>query len=72
MAKAEVFRLFYMGDGYICKFPETSAIYELAKHQGQHVVPMSHRPTCGTVVEFVDYTSELPLWKKLYYLRKNE
>ena len=72
VAKSEVFRLLSMGGCYICKFPETSAAHELAEHQNQQMVPMRHRPALGPVVVLGEYSPELPLREKLYYLCKNE
>ena len=71
MTKSEVFRLLSMGGCYICELPEASAANELTKHQNQQVVPMRHRPALGPVVVLGEYTPELPLRQKLYYLCKN-
>ena len=71
MAKAEVFGLSSMSNRYICELPEASAANELTKHQNQQVVPMRHRPALGPVVVLGEYTPELPLRQKLYYLCKN-
>ena len=71
-AKAEVFGFSTMSNREICKFPEASTAHQLAKHQIQHMIPMRHRPVCGSVVVPGNDTSELPLRKELYYLCKNE
>ena len=71
MAKAEVFGLSSMSNRNICEFPEASAAHELTEHQDQQVVPMRHRPALGPVVVLGEYTPELPLRQKLYYLCKN-
>ena len=71
MAKAEVFGLSSMSNRNICEFPEASAAHELTEHQNQQVVPMRHRPALGPVVVLGEYTPELPLRQKLYYLCKN-
>ena len=70
-AKAEEYRLSSMGNCKICKFPETATAYQLTKHQNQHVAPMRHRPTLGSVVVLGDYAPELPLREELDYLCKN-
>ena len=72
IAKAEVFGFSNMSYREICKFPEASTAHQLAKHQNQHMIPMRHRPVCGSVVVLGDDTSELPLRKELYYLCKNK
>ena len=71
-AKAEEYRLPSMGNRKICKFPETAAAYQLTEHQNQHVAPMRHRPTLGSVVVLGDYAPELPLLEELDDLCKNE
>ena len=71
VAKSEVFRFLGMGDCYICEFPKASAAHKLAEHQNQQMVPMRHRPALGSVIVLGEYTPELPLRKKLYYLCKN-
>ena len=70
-AKAEEYGFLTMGGCYICKLPKTSAAHKLAEHKNQHVAPMGHRPSSGSVVVFDDDASELSLWKKLSYLSKN-
>ena len=72
VAKSEVFRFLSMGDSYICEFPKASATHKLAEHQNQQMVPMRHRPTFCPVVVLGEYTPELPLREKLYYLCENE
>ena len=72
MTKAEKFGFLTMGNCNICKFPETSAAHKLSKHQNQQMIPMRHRPALGSVVVFDYDTPELPLWKELGYLGKNE
>ena len=72
MAESEVFRLLGMGGCYICEFPKASAAHKLTEHQNQQMVPMRHRPAFGPVVVLGEYTPELPLREKLYYLCKNE
>ena len=72
VAKAEVFGLLTMCDCNICEFPQASASNELAKHQNQQMVPVGHRPAFGSVVVLGEYSPELPLREKLYYLCKNE
>ena len=71
-AKAEKHRLPSMGNSKVCKFPQTAAAHELTEHQNQHVIPMRHRPTLGSVVVLGDYAPELPLREELDYLCKNE
>jgi len=70
--KSEVLRLLGMGSCYICEFPEASTTHELTEHQNQHMVPVRHRPTFGSVVVLGDNAPELPLREELYYLCKNE
>lgn len=70
--KTEEYRLLSMGNSKICNFPETAAAHELAEHQNQHVIPMRHRPSLGSIVVFGDYAPELPLREELDYLCKNE
>ena len=72
VAKSEVFRLLGMGGCYICEFPKASAAHKLTEHQNQQMVPMRHRPALGPVVVLGEYSPELPLREKLYYLCKNE
>jgi len=72
MAKAEKLEFLTMGNCNICKFPETSAAHKLAKHQNQQMIPMRHRPAFGSVVVSDYDTPELPLWKEMGYLGKNE
>ena len=72
MTKAEVFGLSSMSSCNICEFPEASAPHKLAKHQNQQMAPVRHRPTSSPVAVLGEYTPELPLRKKLYYLCKNE
>ena len=72
MAKSEVFRLLGMGGCYICKFPKASTAHKLTEHQNQQMVPMRHGPALGPVVVLGEYSPELPLREKLYYLCKNE
>jgi hypothetical protein len=67
-----VFGLLTMCDCNICEFPQVSASNELAKHQNQQMVPVRHGPSFGPVVVLGEYTPELSLRKKLYYLCKNE
>ena len=70
-AKAEKYGFLTMGGCYICKLPKTSAAHKLAEHKNQHVAPMGHRPSSGSVVVFDDDASELPLWEEPGYLCKN-
>ena len=72
MPKAEVLGFPSMGGSYICEFPEAPATNELAKHQNQQMVPVGHRPAFGSVVVLGEYSPELSLGEKLYYLCKNE
>ncbi len=72
VAKSEVFRLLGMGGCYICEFPKASTAHKLTEHQNQQMVPMRHRPALGPVVVLGEYSPELPLREKLYYLCKNE
>ena len=72
VAKSEVFRLLGMGGCDICEFPKASAAHKLTEHQNQQMVPMRHRPALGPVVVLGEYSPELPLREKLYYLCKNE
>ena len=72
VAKSKVLRLLGMGGCYICEFPKASAAHELTEHQNQQMVPMRHRPALGPVVVLGEYSPELPLREKLYYLCKNE
>ena len=71
VSKTEVFGLLTMGGCNICKFSESSASHQLAEHQNQHVIPMRHRPTLGSVVVFGKDAPEMPLWEELSYLCKN-
>lgn len=72
VAKTEVLRFLSMGSSYVCEFPETSTTNELTEHQNQQMVPVRHRPTCGTVAVLGEYSPELPLREELYNLCKNE
>jgi hypothetical protein len=67
-----MFGLPTMGCCYICKLSEAPASHKLAKHQNQQMVPVRHGPSFGPVVVLGEYTPELSLRKKLYYLCKNE
>ena len=71
VSKAEVFGLITMGGFNICKLPLSPATYQLAEHQNQHMIPMRHRPTFGSVVVLGENTPELPLGEELGYLCKN-
>jgi len=70
-AKAEEYGFLTMCGCYICKLPKTSAAHKLAEHKNQHVAPMGHRPSSGSVVVFDDDAPELSLRKELGYLSKN-
>ena len=72
VTKSEVFRLLGMGGCYICEFSKASTAHKLTEHQNQQMVPMRHRPALGPVVVLGEYSPELPLREKLYYLCKNE
>lgn len=72
MAKTEIFRLPTMCCFNICQFSKCTTIHELTKYKNQHVVPIRHRPTLGSVDVLGEYMPELSLWKKLDNLCKNE
>ena len=69
--KSEIERPFSMSSCYICKFPETSAAYELPEHEHEQVVPMGETPSLGSVRVLRDNPPELPLWQVHCDLSKN-
>jgi len=69
--KSEIERPFSMSSCYICKFPETSATYELSEHEHKQVVPMGETPSLGPVRILRDNSPELPLWQAHCDLSKN-
>ena len=69
--KSEIERPFSMSSCYICKFPETSATYELTEHEHKQVVPMGETPSLGSVRILRNNSSELPLWQVQCDLSKN-
>ena len=69
--KSEIERPFSMSSSYICKFPETSATYELTEHEHKQVVPMGETPSLGSVRILRDNPPELPLWQVHCDLSKN-
>lgn len=71
-AESEKEGLLAMCNCYISKFPKAVTTDELTKHKKQQVIPVRQTPFTCSVIISSNNSSELPLGKKLSYLRENE
>lgn len=71
-AESEKEGLFAMCNCYISKFPKAVTTDKLTKHKNQQVIPVRQAPFTCSVIISNNNSSELPLGKKLCYLRENE
>ena len=71
-AESEKEGLLVMCNCYISKFPKAVTTDELTKHKNQQVIPVRRASFTCSVIISSNNSSELPLGKKLSYLRENE